>query len=91
MAQRNLDWNDIHFVLQFGQRFHKAGVILIFLRARDIPVNLRAQKRFSRLQGTTIVVNRNDLGNIITVYRNRQNGARQIRIKRRNDRYSKHQ
>lgn len=90
MAQRNLDWDDVHFVLQHGQRFHKAGAIHIFLRARDIPDELRAQKCFSRLEGTAIVVSRDDWGSIITVYRNRQNGAKHIRTKRRNSRYSKH-
>jgi hypothetical protein len=90
MAQRNISWDDIHFVLQYGQRFHKAGAIHIFLRSRDIPQEMRAKKRFSRLEGTTIVVSRDDLGSIITVHRNRRNGAKNLRCKRRNSRYSKH-
>ncbi|MBK8905958.1 MAG: DUF4258 domain-containing protein [Anaerolineaceae bacterium] len=78
MAQRNLNWEDIHFVLQNGQRTRKAGVIHVFLGSRDIPPELR--KRYGRLEGTIILVSKNT-DTIITVYRNRQGGSGHIRRK----------
>lgn len=81
MAQRNLSWEDIRFVLQHGQRWHKAGAIHVFLGSRDIPYELR--NRFARLEGTTVLVNPDSMDMIITVYRNRQRGTNQIRRKRK--------
>lgn len=87
MAQRNLSWDDIHIVLMCGQRFHKAGAIFIYLRSRDIPDELQADNRFARLEGTTVVVSRDEMGQILTVYRNRQGGAGHIRRKKNRDHY----
>ncbi|MCB9422242.1 MAG: DUF4258 domain-containing protein [Ardenticatenaceae bacterium] len=82
MAQRNLSWEDVQIVLMCGQRFHKAGAIFIYLRSRDIPDELQSDNRFSRLEGTTIVVSRDEPGLILTVYRNRQKGVGHIRRKK---------
>lgn len=90
MAQRNLSWEDIHIVLMCGQRFHKAGAIFIYLRSRDIPDDLLADNRFARLEGTTIVISRDDPGQILTVYRNRQGGASHIRRKKNHDQYPRY-
>lgn len=78
MAQRNLSWEDLHIVLQYGQRYRKTGIIHVFLGARDIPSDLR--REYARLEGTTVLVNQ-DTNTIITVYRNRGNGANYIRRK----------
>ena len=78
MAQRNVSWHDVHFVLQFGQRYRKTGIIHVFLGARDIPQDLR--REYARLEGTTVLVNQ-DTNSIITVYRNRESGANYIRRK----------
>lgn len=90
MAQRNLSWDDVHIVLMYGQRFHKAGAIFIYLRSRDIPDDLLPDDRFARLEGTTIVVSRDEPGQILTVYRNRQGGAGHIRRKKNRDRYPRY-
>ena len=79
MAQRNVSWEDIRFVLQYGQRTNKAGAIHVFLGTRDIPAGLG--KRYARLEGTTVLVCPMSMATIITVYRNRQDGASRIRRK----------
>ncbi len=79
MAQRNLNKEEIRFVLQYGQRYYKEGIIHVFLGARDIPDDL--YNRYGRLEGTVILVSPS--GTIITVYRNRKDGARKIRRKRK--------
>jgi hypothetical protein len=76
MAQRNVSWHDVQFVLQYGQRYRKTGIIHVFLGARDIPHDLH--REYARLEGTTILVNQ-DTDTIITVYRDRESGANYIR------------
>lgn len=76
MPQRNVSWHDMHFVLQYGQRYYKTGIIHVFLGYRDIPKELR--REYGRLEGTTVLVNQNT-NTIITVYRDREGGANYIR------------
>lgn len=78
MAQRNLSWHDIQFVLIYGQRYRKTGTIHVFLGGRDIPDELR--REYARLEGTTVLVNQ-DTDTIITAYRNRDSGANYLRRK----------
>lgn len=80
MAQRNVSFEDVVFVLEFGRKLHKAGAVFYFLRKCDIP---QGEQQFSRLEGTTVVLSR-ETATIITVYRNRQKGLR--RVKRKTDR-----
>jgi hypothetical protein len=80
MAQRNLSFDDVHFVLRHGQKLHRAGVIIYFLRGRDIPAV--EWRRMSRLEGTVVVVSR-DGAAIVTVYRNRRRGLPHIKQKPR--------
>ena len=89
MAQRNLSKHDLRFVLQFGQRFRRNGVIFVFLRGRDIPNHKLVSKHFDRLEGTVVVLSRENPDRIITAYRDRQNGMRRIRRnKKQRRRYS---
>ncbi len=88
MAQRNLSRHDLRFVLQFGQRLRRGGVIFVFLRGRDIPDHKLVSKHFDRLEGTTVVLSRENPDCIITTYRDRQNGFRRIRRKNQRRRYS---
>lgn len=83
MAQRNISLEDIDFVLDHGQRLHKAGAVFFFLGKSDIP--RKWQRRFERLEGTTLVMS-TETSTLITVYRNRQKGLRHV--KRKADRSS---
>lgn len=78
MAQRNLSSEDVDFVLDHGQRLHKAGAVFYFLGRCDIP--RRWRRRFERLEGTVLVFS-NETNTLITVYRNRQTGLRHIKQK----------
>ena len=80
MAQRNVSMSDINCILAYGCYTHCAGAIQVHLRDKDIPVAQKAQKRWSRLQGTTVVLSR-DESSIITVWRNRQKGFRHLQRK----------
>lgn len=78
MAQRNISSEDLDFVLQYGESYHRAGALHVHLRRCDIPQRWRQQ--FSRLEGTTAVLNREGTA-VITVHRNRQQGPRRIKKK----------
>lgn len=80
MAQRNLTLEDVYFVLENGQRIHRAGAIFFFLGKRNIPEKLRSDQEHVRLEGSVVVTSRR-LPRIITVYRNRSNGLRRIKRK----------
>ncbi|MCA9963027.1 MAG: DUF4258 domain-containing protein [Anaerolineales bacterium] len=80
MAQRNVSKNNIEFVLENGQWFHRGGAIFVFLGSRDIQKSREFEKKFERLEGTVVVLSR-DGSHIITVYRNRQQGLRKIKQK----------
>ena len=82
MAQRNLSLADIHFVLQHGQRHHRAGAIFFFLRGRDILKDRQMNQEYSRLEGTVVVLSR-ERSRILTVYRNRKGGLQHIKQKPR--------
>lgn len=67
MAQRNVDYNDVAYVVRHGRRVHATGVLFHFLGKRNIPAKDRASK--SRLEGTVVLTD--CLGEtVITVYRN---------------------
>lgn len=83
MAQRNLCRRDIAFILIHGTRFHRAGAIFVHLRRKDIPATHRSLNAYSRLEGTTVVLSR-DEPTIMTLWRNRQRGLRHIQQKYRN-------
>lgn len=80
MAQRNLTLDEVYFVLEHGQRIHRAGAVFYFLGKRDIPKELRSSQEHMRLEGSVVVTSRH-LPQIITVYRNRSNGLRRIKRK----------
>ncbi len=82
MAQRNVSLEDIRLVLRYGKYFHRAGALIVYLRAKDIPTKRRHDKRVSQLEGTTVVLSRSD-PIILTVYRNREHGLRNIKHKPR--------
>lgn len=77
MAQRNVTWAQLCFILEHGQRLYRAGVCLVYLRRKDIPLKLLTQNQFASLEGTAVVLNRQ--GTIaMTLWRNRAKGLRHI-------------
>jgi hypothetical protein len=81
-GQRRIPEENLHLVLKYGTRVHKAGALFVFMRKRDIPpvLSIRSQ---DRLEGLTVVMD--PLGEeVITAYRNRK-ALRDI--KRKSKRY----
>lgn len=78
-AQRCLSSEDIGYILRHGRRYHAADAIFYFLVGRDVPKADRRQ--MDRLVGTAIIVDKTR-STIITMWRNRQHGSRNIRRKR---------
>ena len=79
MAQRNVSWSDIEFVLDHGRKLYRNGVIFYFLRRCDIPNGL--WQKYGRLEGTTVVYSAQSL-EIVTVYRShRRKGLRRVKRK----------
>jgi hypothetical protein len=87
-AQRNLSDRDVQFVLEYGRRIYCAGVLHIFLAQRDIPSDKWIQRRYGRLEGTTLVMDTTDEDELvlITAYRNRR-ALKNIRSKAKYDKY----
>lgn len=77
-TQRGLTRADIDYVLCHGWLSHAGEAEIYFLRAVDIPQ--QDHSAMSRLEGTAVIVAR-QRAQIITVWRNRQHGARNIRRK----------
>jgi hypothetical protein len=66
MAQRNLSFVDVGFVVAHGTRYWRAGALHIVLLYKDIPSGER--RLFTRLDGTVVLLD--DIGAIVkTVYR----------------------
>jgi hypothetical protein len=82
MAQRNVSLAQLSFILEHGQEVHCAGAVLITLRRKDIPEELQTQNEFTRLEGVTVVLSREE-SVVMTVWRNRRQGLRHIRDKPR--------
>jgi hypothetical protein len=82
MAQRNVSFDQLSFILEHGQEVHGAGAILITLRRKDIPLELQMEDEFARLEGVTVVLSREE-SVILTIWRNRRQGLRHIRDKPR--------
>lgn len=78
-AQRSLSVQDVEYILRYARRYHAADAIFYFLVGRDIPKSDRHQ--MNRLVGTAIIVDKTR-STIITMWRNRQHGSRNIRRKR---------
>lgn len=76
--QRGLLVDDVRYVLRYGKRVHAADAIFYYLRRKDIPDYDLLDK--GRLEGTAVVTDRQSV-RIITVWRNRHNGMRNLRRK----------
>lgn len=76
--QRGLLEEDVRYVLCYGKRIHAADAIFYYLRRKDIPEFDLITK--GRLEGTAVVTDKQS-NRIITVWRNRHNGMRNLRRK----------
>lgn len=79
-AQRGLTAAQVTYVLLHGQRFHRDGALVYYLRRRDIPDCDRRQDAWMRLAGTAVVL-APDGCTVITVWRNQRSGLQHIRKK----------
>ena len=91
MAQRNLSFDDLEYVLEHGERVHKTGVTMYILRKRDILQNDRKKSEITRLEGTVVLTGFSQDGNleVITLYRNKS-ASRMLRCKEKYDFRRKH-
>jgi hypothetical protein len=81
LAQRNLSPEEIGFVLLYGQSWHKAGAIITHLRRKDIPSSGQVDPRWRQLIGVTVITPTRSERIILTAYRNRRSGLRNIKHK----------
>ena len=77
-SQRGLKLADIRYTLQFGHCYYVGDAFIYYLRRVDIPN--ADYPRMKRLEGTAVIAAREEAC-IITVWRNRKNGLRNIRRK----------
>ena len=80
-SQRNLTQGDIAYVLKHGSKLYRAGACFYYLGGKDIPAKDKREDSIARLEGTTLVLD-SDQETIVTVYRNRERGLKDIRKKR---------
>jgi hypothetical protein len=80
-AQRNLSPSDITYIMQHGSRYHRAGACFYHLGAKDIPHDDQREDELTRLEGAVVVLDA-DQEWVLTVYRNRDDGLKEIRKKR---------
>ena len=76
-AQRGLSEDEIEYVYQFGSMYHRGGALFYFLRRQDVPLPDRRSDRAMRLVGTALVIAQ-DGRTLLTAWRNRRRGLKQI-------------
>lgn len=81
MAQRNLSNEEVSYVLLYGQSWHKAGATITYLREKDMPFADQAEQKLQRLIGAIVVTTTDSDRVILTAYRNRRSGLRNIKHK----------
>ena len=87
MAQRHVSSDEVQYVMLHGTKYHSAGVLHCYLRRKDIPECDLRFSQFSRLEGTTILLDPDSGKTVITVYRNRSKNA--LKAIRRKAKYQK--
>ncbi len=70
-AQRNLSYDEICFILDYGTRQRRSGVIFYCLHRKQIPQDLPGSHPYRRLVGTTVIVSRDNTV-VVTAYRNEE-------------------
>ena len=80
MSQRHISPRDVEYVVRYGQRIYRAGMLHYFLGQRHIRYDDRANDRINHLAGTIVLIESSTGTEVVTVYRNRR-GAKKIRAK----------
>jgi hypothetical protein len=83
LAQRNLSYRDIEYVLSHGRRIRNGKALFIYLGRRDIPDYDLRESRRTRLEGTVLVLDPESGSHLTTAYRNRRTGIRDIKRKQK--------
>ncbi len=83
LAQRNLSDADIQYVLTHGTRIHNGSAVFVHLGRKDIPEDDLRISRWRRLEGTVLVLDPQSGHHLTTAYRNRRNGIKEIKRKRK--------
>jgi hypothetical protein len=83
--QRNLSSADIQYVVRHGQARHVPQGVSYFMGWRHIPTCDRSDDKITRLEGTVVLL---DLTQeyVITAWRNRRSGTKQLRCRGRHRR-----
>jgi hypothetical protein len=81
LAQRNLTWEDVHYVVQHGRQHHSGKALFVHLGKRDIPENDLRDSAIQRLEGTILVLDPATGAHLTTAYRNRRRGIKDIKRK----------
>jgi hypothetical protein len=81
LAQRNLSASDVDYVFEHGRRVRNGKAVFVHLGRRDIPADDLRLTRFSRLEGTVLVLDAYTGCHLTTAYRNRRTGIRDIKRK----------
>jgi hypothetical protein len=68
-SRRNFSYDDIDFVIRYGHKKHRTGVIFFQMREKKVPRHIPANDPRRRLAGTTVVACSCEEF-IITVYKN---------------------
>lgn len=79
-AQRNLSPEDIDYVLEHGKKIRRGGACFFYLGEKDIKPEDQGEDDIARLEGTILVLDPK-MQAILTVYRNREKGLKEIRKK----------
>jgi hypothetical protein len=78
MAQRHLSYDEVQYVVRHGKQYYCAGILHFYLGTKDIPAADRRFSRYSRLEGTAVLLDSRGGTEIITVYRNRRKDAQKV-------------
>ena len=81
LAQRNLTWDDVHYVFQHGRQHHSGKALFVHLGKRDIPATDLRDSAIRRLEGTVLVLDPSTGVHLTTAYRNRRRGSKDIKHK----------
>ena len=78
-AQRGLNDEEVEYVYQFGSRHHCRGALIYYLRRKDVPTGDLALDWANHLEGTALVMDKTGKL-LLTVWRNRRRGLKQLRL-----------
>jgi len=68
-CQRNFSMNDLEFIIRYGHRIRRTGVIYCQMRRKDMPQDIPPNDPRQRLIGSTVILDK-DARAVITAYRN---------------------